>query len=148
MSLYAYAHDEQKPPPNASAISSKEPASNAPPPPSGRKRRASPSASGSRGVAHLTPDQLAKKRANDREAQRAIRERTKAQIEGLESRINELTSQKPYQDLQQVIRQKEIVEAENEDIKRRLVAVLNLIQPILGSQSSSGTVQDSPPSSL
>ena len=86
----------------------------------------------SRGVANLTPDQLAKKRANDREAQRAIRERTKNQIEGLERKIRELTSQQPYQELQHVLRQKELVEAENADIKKRLNSVLSLIQPILG----------------
>jgi hypothetical protein len=50
-----------------------------------KKRRTA--GSSSRGVANLTPDQLAKKRANDREAQRAIRERTKNQIENLERRI-------------------------------------------------------------
>lgn len=88
----------------------------------------------SRGVANLTPDQLAKKRANDREAQRAIRERTKNQIEGLERRIRELTSQQPYQELQNAIRQKEIVEAENADIRKRLASVLGLIHPILGQQ--------------
>lgn len=37
--------------------------------PSDLKKRRAPSTS-SRGVANLTPDQLAKKRANDREAQR------------------------------------------------------------------------------
>lgn len=103
---------------------------------SGKKRRTS--TAGSRGVANLTPDQLAKKRANDREAQRAIRERTKGQIETLEQRIRELTSQQPYQDLQHVIRQKEIVEAENDDIKRRLASVLSIIQPLLGEQALSG----------
>lgn len=96
-----------------------------------KKRRITNSAS-SRGVANLTPDQLAKKRANDREAQRAIRERTKNQIEGLERKIRELTSQQPYQELQHVMRQKEMVEAENADIKKRLASVLALIQPILG----------------
>lgn len=103
---------------------------------SGKKRRTS--TAGSRGVANLTPDQLAKKRANDREAQRAIRERTKGQIETLEHRIRELTSQQPYQDLQHVIRQKEIVEAENEDIKRRLASVLGIIHPLLGGQALPG----------
>jgi hypothetical protein len=96
-----------------------------------KKRRVNNSAS-SRGVANLTPDQLAKKRANDREAQRAIRERTKNQIENLERKIRELTSQQPYQELQHVLRQKEMVEAENADIKKRLSSVLALIQPILG----------------
>lgn len=50
-----------------------------------KKRRTG--AGSSRGVANLTPDQLAKKRANDREAQRAIRERTKNTIEQLERKI-------------------------------------------------------------
>ena len=95
-----------------------------------KKRRAS--TSGSRGVANLTPEQLAKKRANDREAQRAIRERTKGQIETLERRIQELTSQQPYQELQHVIRQKEMVEAENEDIKKKLQSALDILQPLLG----------------
>jgi len=82
----------------------------------------------------LTPDQLAKKRANDREAQRAIRERTKEYHREPPEPIRELTSQQPYQELQNVLRQKELVEAENADIKRRLASVLALIQPILGQQ--------------
>ena len=100
-----------------------------------RKRRSSPTVptTGSRGVANLTPEQLAKKRANDREAQRAIRERTKGQIESLERRIQELTSQQPYQELQHVIRQKELVEAENEEIKKRLTSVLAIVQPLIGT---------------
>ncbi|CAG8982495.1 hypothetical protein HYALB_00002275 [Hymenoscyphus albidus] len=99
---------------------------------SNKKRRTAGTSSGSRGVANLTPDQLAKKRANDREAQRAIRERTKNQIEGLERKIRELASQQPYQELQHVMRQKEMVDAENADIKKRLASVMSLIQPILG----------------
>ena len=75
-----------------------------------KRRRGS--ATGSRGVANLTPEQLAKKRANDREAQRAIRERTKGQIENLERRIQELTSQQPYQELQNAIRQRDLAQAE------------------------------------
>jgi hypothetical protein len=82
----------------------------------------------------LTPDQLAKKRANDREAQRAIRERTKGQIETLERRIQELTAQQPYQELQEVIRQKDIIQAENQEIKRRLTSILQIIQPLVGAQ--------------
>lgn len=103
----------------------------------GRKRKAP--GSGSRGVASLTPDQLAKKRANDREAQRAIRERTKTQIESLERRIQELTSQQPYQELQAVIRQKDAIQAENEEIRRRLASVMSIIQPIVGAQGLTGT---------
>jgi chromosome segregation ATPase len=39
----------------------------------------------------LSAEQLARKRANDREAQRSIRQRTKDHIERLENRIRELT---------------------------------------------------------
>ncbi|KIX06414.1 uncharacterized protein Z518_04390 [Rhinocladiella mackenziei CBS 650.93] len=110
--------------------SSNAPSSAGNPPQHGRKRKA-PSAS--RGVASLTPEQLAKKRANDREAQRAIRERTKQQIESLERRIQELTSQQPYQELQAVTRQKDAIQAENDEIKRRLASIMSIIQPIVGA---------------
>ena len=104
-----------------------------------KKRKANgAAATSSRGVANLTPEQLAKKRANDREAQRAIRERTKNQIETLERRIQELTSQQPYQELQHALRQKELVEAENAEIKRRLFTVLELIKPVVGNSASGG----------
>ena len=101
-----------------------------------RKRKAT--SAGSRGVATLTPDQLAKKRANDREAQRAIRERTKQTIENLERRIQELTDQQPYQELQTVIREKDAIQAENTEIRRRLSSILALIQPIVGAQGLTG----------
>ncbi|KAG6016516.1 hypothetical protein E4U41_004427 [Claviceps citrina] len=47
---------------------------------------------GTRSVSTLTPSQLARKRANDREAQRAIRARTKEHIERLEHELEELRS--------------------------------------------------------
>ncbi|KID67198.1 hypothetical protein MAN_03956, partial [Metarhizium hybridum] len=95
--------------------------------------------SGSRGVANLTPEQLAKKRANDREAQRAIRERTKNQIETLEKRIRDLTNQKPYQELQAVVGAKQAVEQENADIKRQLANIISILKPIVGSSSGEAT---------
>jgi TolA-binding protein len=97
----------------------------------------------SRGVATLTPEQLAKKRANDREAQRAIRERIKAQIETLERRIQELTSQQPHQELQAIIRQKDAIQAENEEIRRRLASIMSIIQPVVGAQGLTGTIEAS-----
>ncbi|KAI9866196.1 MAG: hypothetical protein M1813_001757 [Trichoglossum hirsutum] len=96
----------------------------------GAKRKREPGTS-SRGVANLTPEQLERKRANDRDAQRAIRERTKTQIESLERQIQDLTSQKPYQELQHALREKEMAQAENEEIRKRLHTILSLIQPIL-----------------
>ncbi|KAM0179298.1 hypothetical protein ACHAPF_002957 [Botrytis cinerea] len=55
----------------------------------GEKKRVS--RAGTRSVSTLSPAQLARKRANDREAQRNIRLRTKEHIERLEARIEELT---------------------------------------------------------
>ena len=52
--------------------------------------------SGTRSVSTLTPSQLARKRANDREAQRAIRARTKEHIESLERQVEELRSQQGH----------------------------------------------------
>ncbi|WYZ37598.1 hypothetical protein EsH8_II_001104 [Colletotrichum jinshuiense] len=112
-----------------------------PPGDTNKKRRTGP---GSRGVANLTPEQLAKKRANDREAQRAIRERTKNQIETLERRIQELTSQQPYQELQAVQRAKEAVEAENADLKGRLAAFIASIQPLISSPPTHPPVDPHP----
>ncbi|KAL8858234.1 MAG: hypothetical protein Q9178_005246 [Gyalolechia marmorata] len=100
---------------------------------SSKKRRTS-----SRGVANLTPEQLAKKRANDREAQRAIRERTKTQIESLERTIRDLSNQQPHQELQTVLKQKHLIEAENANIKKKLNAALSLLQPLIGCQGVIG----------
>lgn len=52
------------------------------------KRRES--RSGTRKVSHLSPEQLERKRANDREAQRSIRQRTKENIEKLEHQVSVL----------------------------------------------------------
>lgn len=102
------------------------------------KRRRTSGSLSSRGVANLTPEQLARKRANDREAQRAIRERTKNQIERLNNRIHELESQQPYNELQTVLRQKEAVQAENDDLRQRLASIMSIIQPTLGAQGLNG----------
>jgi len=93
-----------------------------------KRKRVGPS---SRGVANLTPEQLERKRANDREAQRAIRERTKNQIETLNREIENLKSQQPYLDLQVALRQKEAVKAENDELKRRIFSFITSIQPFL-----------------
>ncbi|CRK36373.1 hypothetical protein BN1723_004235 [Verticillium longisporum] len=50
--------------------------------------------SGTRSVSTLNPAQLARKRANDREAQRAIRARTKEHIERLEQQLADLQSER------------------------------------------------------
>jgi hypothetical protein len=55
---------------------------------SGGKKRAS--RAGTRSVTTLSAAQLERKRANDREAQRAIRQRTKDHIDSLERNISDL----------------------------------------------------------
>jgi hypothetical protein len=100
-----------------------------------RKRKASStSVPGSRGVANLTPEQLAKKRANDREAQRAIRQRTKDTIETLANRIKELEGQQPFQELQKVAQERDAALRECEELRKKLATITNVI----GSHSSDG----------
>lgn len=68
---------------------------------------------GTRSVSTLTPSQLARKRANDREAQRAIRARTKEHIDSLEREIEELRSQQNRdQTVQSLLRQNKSLEDE------------------------------------
>lgn len=103
---------------------------------SGRKRKLN--SMSSRGVANLTPDQLAKKRANDRQAQRAIRERTKGHIEALEQQVRDLSSQKPYLDLQEALRQNETVRSENAELRQGLKAAMDILQPLIAKPELSG----------
>ncbi|KAI1657186.1 hypothetical protein F4813DRAFT_389769 [Daldinia decipiens] len=68
---------------------------------------------GTRSVSTLTPSQLARKRANDREAQRAIRARTKEHIESLEREIEGLRShQDRDQTIQTLLRRNKTLENE------------------------------------
>lgn len=90
-------------------------------------------------MANLTPEQLARKRANDREAQRAIRERTKNQIDRLNQRIRDLESQQPYHDLQIVLREKEAVQTENADLRKRLDSIVSLAHVPRPSGGLNGT---------
>jgi hypothetical protein len=108
-----------------------------------KRRTGGGTSTSSRGVANLTPEQLARKRHNDREAQRAIRERTKNQIDTLNQRIRELEGQQPYQHLQAVLRQKDAVAAENADIRKRLESVVAVIQPILHASSGLNGIHSS-----
>jgi len=104
---------------------------------SNKRKRAG--AGSARGVANLTPEQLERKRANDREAQRAIRERTKQQIDRLNEKIRELESSQPYRDLQVAISQKEAVETENAEIKRQLASFISVFRSFVpGAQGLEG----------
>jgi len=107
----------------------------------GKKRRTQ----SARGVANLTTEQLARKRANDREAQRAIRERNKTHIDRLNQRIRELENQQPYLDLQLVLRDKDAAVAENADIKQRLESVMAILQPMVRGQAGLNGAPFTPP---
>lgn len=73
---------------------------------------------GTRSVSTLTPSQLARKRANDREAQRAIRARTKEHIEKLESEVARLRSISDRdQEYQRLIRRVQALEDENKALR-------------------------------
>lgn len=102
----------------------------------GRKRKLN--STSSRGVANLTPDQLAKKRANDRQAQRAIRERTKSHIEALEQQVRDLASQKPVLDLQAALQHNERIRSENRELRQGLKSVMDIIQPLLTRPEATG----------
>ncbi|QLI74454.1 uncharacterized protein G6M90_00g112280 [Metarhizium brunneum] len=68
---------------------------------------------GTRSVSTLTPSQLARKRANDREAQRAIRARTKEHIERLERELEDLrSSQGRDKTVQELLRRNKALEDE------------------------------------
>ncbi|KAF2017642.1 hypothetical protein BU24DRAFT_389064 [Aaosphaeria arxii CBS 175.79] len=87
----------------------------------GAKRR--PSRAGTRSVSTLTAAQLERKRANDREAQRAIRQRTKDHIEGLERQVRDLTARldsNPSTKMVELTRRNEELEQENAVLRRRL----------------------------
>ncbi|KAI1251140.1 hypothetical protein MGN70_008201 [Eutypa lata] len=78
---------------------------------------------GTRSVSTLTPSQLARKRANDREAQRAIRARTKEHIENLERQVEELRSQQGRDRVvQELLRRNKALD----DELRRLREILGL----------------------
>ncbi|KAF2453601.1 hypothetical protein BDY21DRAFT_366881 [Lineolata rhizophorae] len=94
----------------------------------------SSSSSQHRWVANLTPEQLARKRANDREAQRAIRERTRNTIETLSARIRELETQNPYRELQRVMQERDSALTQNVNIKKRLANAMALLQPLLSGE--------------
>ncbi|KAK2666777.1 hypothetical protein RAB80_017894 [Fusarium oxysporum f. sp. vasinfectum] len=70
---------------------------------------------GTRSVSTLTPSQLARKRANDRETQRAIRARTKEHIDRLERELEELKSEQSRdQTVKELLRRNQALEEERE----------------------------------
>jgi hypothetical protein len=87
----------------------------------GSKKR--PSRAGTRSVTTLTAAQLERKRANDREAQRAIRQRTKDHIDTLERQVRDLTAQLDNgasSRMMDLMRRNEELEQENQVLRARL----------------------------
>ena len=86
---------------------------------SGKKRA---SRAGTRSVTTLSTAQLERKRANDREAQRAIRQRTKDHIESLERNISDLrAAQDASEKLVTVTQQRNrVLEEENVYLRTKL----------------------------
>lgn len=77
---------------------------------------------GKRSVTHLSKAQLARKRANDREAQRNIRQRTKEHIENLEKKVKELEEYNRSTSMDRVIRRNKELEAEVEELRAQVAA--------------------------
>lgn len=73
-----------------------------------------------RSVATLTPEALERKRANDREAQRAIRQRTKDHIDSLERKIAELSSDDRNTRLVRALQRVDLLEQENATLRARV----------------------------
>jgi hypothetical protein len=77
---------------------------------------------GKRSVTHLSKAQLARKRANDREAQRNIRQRTKEHIENLERKVKELEETTRAGSLERVLARNRELEQEIEQLRAQLNA--------------------------
>ena len=74
----------------------------------------------------LTEQQLAKKRQNDREAQRAIRERTRQTIESLENRVRELESGEAFTEMQSVMQERDEYRRERDELRDRITQMVQL----------------------
>ncbi|KAJ5096581.1 hypothetical protein N7456_007302 [Penicillium angulare] len=90
----------------------------------GRESRA-----GARKVSSLSAEQLERKRANDREAQRSIRQRTKEHIEQLEGQVAMLQSQvaemQPRSDrFGELLQRNSVLEQEVGHLKRQIASLL------------------------
>ncbi|KAF5657593.1 hypothetical protein FHETE_10352 [Fusarium heterosporum] len=76
---------------------------------------------GTRSVSTLTPEQLARKRANDRESQRMIRARNKEHVDSLERELKDLKSkQSRDQTIQELLRRNQALEEELMQLKEMM----------------------------
>lgn len=98
------------------------------------------SRAGTRSVSTLTADQLARKRANDREAQRLIRQRTKEHIEQLETRVRELSQrQEESGELEEVWKRNLQLEHELKQLRETTARLARTINSPALLQSSRST---------
>ena len=81
---------------------------------------------GTRSVNSLSDVQLARKRANDREAQRINRLRTKEHIENLEQQVAELSEQRGH--FQKVLQHNSDLEAQIAVLRRQVTDMALLLQ--------------------
>lgn len=89
-------------------------------------RLSSLESTGTRSVSTLTAAQLTRKRANDREAQRAIRARTKEHIERLEAELDELRSSRQRdQTVQELLRRNKMLEEELNTLRESMGIAFN-----------------------
>ncbi|KAK0612639.1 hypothetical protein B0T17DRAFT_620795 [Bombardia bombarda] len=79
-----------------------------------------------RKVSDLTPAQIARKRANDRDAQREIRQRTKEYIEKLERRLDEVEGKD--ETLQSLVKHIELLEHKQESLDSNNKRMQGLIE--------------------
>lgn len=75
---------------------------------------------------HLSEAQLARKRANDREAQRSIRQRTREHIKSLEKKVKELEEQGQSSSMKRVLQRNCELEAERETLKSQLSLAISI----------------------
>jgi hypothetical protein len=81
---------------------------------------------GTRSVNTLSAAQLARKRANDREAQRVNRQRTREHIENLERQVTELSKQKGH--LHKVLQRNSDLKAQIAVLRRQFTDMALLLQ--------------------
>lgn len=88
--------------------------------PAGKRRD---SRTGMRKVTSLTAEQLERKRANDRKAQRTSRARTKEHIESLEHQVAELSAK--GQEVDRVLKRNTMLESEIAHLRQQLAMMTN-----------------------
>ena len=96
---------------------------------------------GTRSVSTLSTSQLERKRANDREAQRIIRQRTREHIESLEQKVSELDGQK--QQLDRALQRNVELEGQIAALQSQVTELMRLLQHKQG-QDAQGYVGMSP----